>query len=682
MPIDRFPPVKYDQIQFKGGLDLVTPTLALPPGVAKDAQNFEVSLFGGYTRIAGYERFDGRASPSSAQYTTIYATLTGSVVAGNTITGATSGATAKVIFVDPLYLIVTRVTGAFVSGENIRVGASVVGIVSAGVGIAITSERNAYFLSLAADEYRTSIQPVPGSGPIRGVQYFNGVVFAFRDNAAGTSGAIYKSSATGWTLVPLGFQISFTTGSSAPAEGVTINGQTSGATAVLSRVALESGAYLGNTAKGRLILSSVTGNFTSGENLRVGTTVFAVAASTQTAITRAVGGTVEIDSGNFGGQKGTQRMYGADGVNQAFEFDGTVYVPISTGLTNDRPKHVVVHKNYLWLSYLGSVFNSSLGNPYSFDAITGANEYAVGEDVTAMVVQPGSQQNGAMAIFTLNNTSILYGSSPSTFNLVSYNVGTGAYDYTALNLNGTYYFNDRGVNNLVTTLNYGNFDTTSETLNLQPFIQAHRSRVSCATLNRSKSQYQVFFSDGYGLYSTFNNNQYLGTFPVLFPNPVLCISEGDRSDTIETSFFGSTNGYVYKLGVGTSFDGQSIQSYLTLVFNATGNSRVLKRYRKGSFEVTGEGYAQFDFSYNLSYASSEVEQQSASSYNLPFNPSFWDSLNWDSFFWDGRGLAPSEVEMVGTSENIQVMVYSSSTYCAPFTLNSFIMHYTPRRGLR
>ena len=46
-------PVKYDLIRMNGGLDLVTPTLSLPPGVARDALNFEASITGGYTRIAG-----------------------------------------------------------------------------------------------------------------------------------------------------------------------------------------------------------------------------------------------------------------------------------------------------------------------------------------------------------------------------------------------------------------------------------------------------------------------------------------------------------------------------------------------------------------------------------------------------------------------------------------------------
>ncbi len=57
----QLPRVQYDLIRLAGGLDQVTPTLTLPPGFARKAANFECNVSGGYTRIAGYERFDGRA---------------------------------------------------------------------------------------------------------------------------------------------------------------------------------------------------------------------------------------------------------------------------------------------------------------------------------------------------------------------------------------------------------------------------------------------------------------------------------------------------------------------------------------------------------------------------------------------------------------------------------------------
>ena len=54
------------QIVMEGGLDLETPSLTVRPGRMLACKNYEVNTLGGYTRIEGYERFDGRLQPSDA----------------------------------------------------------------------------------------------------------------------------------------------------------------------------------------------------------------------------------------------------------------------------------------------------------------------------------------------------------------------------------------------------------------------------------------------------------------------------------------------------------------------------------------------------------------------------------------------------------------------------------------
>jgi len=107
MPLTT-PRVQYDLIRLNGGLDQVTPTLSLPPGVARRAANFECSITGGYTRIAGYERFDGQPSPSAAVYNILVCTLTGTVAVGATVVGLASSATAKVIARSGPDVVITR----------------------------------------------------------------------------------------------------------------------------------------------------------------------------------------------------------------------------------------------------------------------------------------------------------------------------------------------------------------------------------------------------------------------------------------------------------------------------------------------------------------------------------------------------------------------------------------------
>jgi hypothetical protein len=62
--------------------------------------------------------------------------------------------------------------------------------------------------------------------------------------------------------------------------------------------------------------------------------------------------------------------------------------------------------------------------------------------------------------------------------------------------------------------------------------------------------------------------------------------------------------------------------------------------------------------------------------------SYWDEFVWDNFVWDGKEVSPTEIEMLGTGENVAIRISSSSDLFKPFTVNSIILHYSMRRGLR
>ena len=143
----QYPKVSYTQTQlgggvtsqgiaYPGGIDLTTPTLRLNPGTLRDGLNFECSQSGGYSRIVGYERFDGQASPSDATYQIIqlvgnvadftddftddFLTETGDTPlpnVGDTVVHDVTDATCLVISVvdteAKTYIVLTMVTGVF-----------------------------------------------------------------------------------------------------------------------------------------------------------------------------------------------------------------------------------------------------------------------------------------------------------------------------------------------------------------------------------------------------------------------------------------------------------------------------------------------------------------------------------------------------------------------------------------
>lgn len=679
------PEVRQEIIHLGGGWDQLTPTLLLKPGVVRDSLNFEANATNGYTRIAGYERFDGQPAPSAATYSMVFVdAMAYTPVVGDTITGSISGATGVVIATGIVaggdYIAYTKATGDFdiATPDVISVGASVVGNAVVPTG-SVDSETYATYIGLAADAYRSDILPVPGSGAALGYVLYNDVVYAFRANAGATAVDLYKSSAAGWVNVPFYSEVFFSSASDFPAEGATIT--QGGVTATVKRVVLQSGAYAGGTAAGKLIITTPSGGSFAAGAFTAGMT--ATCAGAETAISFAVGGKFEFAYGNFYGGAATNRVYGCDGVNRMFEFDGDVLVPIDTGFPTDAPKHIEIHKTYLFASFGASLGYSAPGLPYDWTAISGAGEIGVGQDITGLKVLPGSASAPALLVTSRTNTYILYGSSASVdFNFVSYNSGAGALDYSIQNMADTYLMDDRGVVSLQTSLNFGNFDQSTLTYQINNFIAQHRTMLSYTTLDRRKSQYRLFFSDGYGLYVTIANKQMKGAMAVYFPNAVYMCDESRYSDGEEASFFCSTDGYVYQLDKGTSFDGAPLNEYLTLTYNPSGSPRTRKRYRKAAVEMSGSGFCQINFGYALGYSKDEISQPDSANYASYIGSMQWDNFTWDSFTWDGVSVIPSECEMVGTAENVAITIRSGSPYYQPYTVNSIIMHYTARRALR
>lgn len=672
-----------------GGLDTMTPPFQMKPGWCRAAQNFECSLYGGYRRIAGYERFDGRSKPSDASYAVMMATITGVPVVGNTLHGATSGATGTIIALPGGSFILTQVVGTFQSGENLNVGAGTIAV-STSVAVtdgALTPLLHAQYKNLAADVYRALIAAIPGSGNVLGVQMYNDITYGFRNNAGGTAAAMYKSTTGGWSAVALGRKMSFNTGSLLIAEGTTITGATSGATAVLKRQMLESGAYAGSTAVGKFIFATVTGTFQNGENLQTGGVTRAVATSADTAVTLLPGGRYEFVNANFTGSTDTKRMYGCDGVNPAFEFDGTTFCPISTGMTVDTPTHIAFHLYHLFLSFNASVQFSSTGTPYAWTILTGAAEFSMGDQVTGFAVQPSgtgasSTSVAALAVYTKGRLSILYGSSASTFQLVPYKDEIGAVAYTMQNLAQTLFLDIQGITDIQTVIDFGNFSHAVLSNQIKSMLTGWRDTAIASSISRDLSQYRLFFSNNYALYMAMIGRKPIGIMPILFPNVVRCATQGVMSDNTEVSYFGSSNGMVYQLDKGTSFDGANIEAYINLAYNFSGAQRLLKRYRPGALEVTGSGYAAFSFGYSLGYGSTDIIQPSSQSIITNFSSVFWDSFVWDAFQWDGSTLNPSTFEMDGEAENVSVAVISSGDYFEPFTITGGVLHVSPRREMR
>lgn len=675
-----------------GGLDQESPAIAVPPGRAIAVRNHE-SVSRGYQRTQGYERYDGRARPSEAIYS--IATFTEGITAfvtGNTVTGLSSGATARVLATPVLTagawdgtgegrVALHLIAGEFLTGEAMRVGGVTFATLDTppAEGDGTEDAENLAYLVASREYNRSLITKPPGSGAVRGVLWYDGKLHAWRDNVGATAGVLHHSSAAGWTQPDLGALLLYNGGGVEIEAGDTITGSISGATATVRTVAVDAGTDWGGTtgAAGTLVLDDVVGDFEEGDTLGVGGVPSASAVAVQSAAVFPAGGRYEFDIFNFYGTVGFERAYAANGVGKAFEYDGDSIVPISTGMPDDRPFLVAAHKNHLFLGFpKGSLQHSDLGEPRSFTARLGAAELGMGHELTGII----PNATATLLITTGTSLAVLTGNDSSDWLLEGLSDEAGAKAYSAQRIGQIIYLDERGVRSVAATQTYGNFKLATFTSLIQRELDAKRRNGvepvgSCVV--KSKDQYLLFFSDGTGISIYFGRKN---PEPMLFEYPFV-VSSGPHVaevEGIERVFVGATDGYVYELNSGTSFDGEEIEAFLQLPFGHQGGPRVLKRYHKAVAEmIAGPDtsialVAQFDYGVGLQpYAHSEI-------FGIQGGGGLWGISSWAEFQWDSPTVAQAETYLQGLGVNMSLIIFSSSATMDSYTLQGMTILFSPR----
>lgn len=678
-----------------GGLDEVSQPLAIAPGRMIAGVNHE-AIDSGYGRIGGFERYDGRTSPTDFPFYLLE--FTGGVtaiVAGNTVTGATSGATG-IVLVDATLdsgawdgtgmgvVGLRSVTGTFQLGEDLEVSAAVVAVASGAqtAGVAGSGDDTEEAIALAARTYaRALIAAVPGSGAVRGVWEFEGAVYAFRDNAGGTACVMHKSTAGGWSAVNLGHTVDFTSGGVTEiAEGDTITGATSGATASVLRVIVQSGDWAAGDAAGYFVLGSITGTFV-GENLNVGASLnLATIAGAPVATTLPAGGRYFFRSHNFYGASNMRRVYGCNGVGNGFEFDDTMFVPIRTGMVVDTPNRVGVFRNQLFFAFPGgSNQHSAPGEPCTFDPILGAAEIGIGSDVADYI-----ETVDALVILGQHGIFTLLGYDVSDWQLSPITLEAGALPFTAQRFGPGIYLDNRGLRSITATQAYGNFAMGTFTQAVQKTLKRKVNAGAtpiASTIVRQKNHYRLFYSDGSGL------SFYMGRKnpePLYFElgKVVRCISANESQDDAERVFFGSDDGFVYQLDKGTSFDGEAIEAFAQLPYANMGSPNVLKRVHKVSLEMVATSGTEIGMTVEFDYSSNEQTDSSRTTVEAVGAGALWGVGNWGEFYWASPVENVLEAQVDGQGRNASLIVYSNSASIAPYELRGATYFYGERGAIR
>ena len=422
-----------------------------------------------------------------------------------------------------------------------------------------------------------------------------------------------------------------------------------------------------------MVLYSATDTpFTNNEAITDGSGGAAVADGTGSANAFSNGGVFEFVNYNFTGHAGSRKMYGVNGLDKAFEWDGSTFTWLPTGMTSDAPTHIAAHVNYLWLSFAeGSLQHSGIGDPTAWTLFLGAAEIGIGDTITGLIVTPGM----VLAVLSRNSTHILQGSSPQDFFLREYSTVSGAIARTVQSVQEPMYLDDRGLTRLSRVQDFGDYKDNIVSKLVQPRIDAKKDIVVTSVAVKSKNQYILFFSDDTALGCTFKDRRISGFFDLDFGMVVRCIVSGEDSSGNEVVYFGSDDGYIYQLNKGTSFDGSAIDATLRLAYNHCGSPQYWKRFFQVSLEMdaTTDPDMTLNFAPDFSYSDPNIPTSTTVDYVISGGDGFW----WSELWWN-QTMRTLEAQIDGAGVNMGLVVSSSETYTSPFTIHGVVEHYALR----
>ena len=224
---------------------------------------------------------------------------------------------------------------------------------------------------------------------------------------------------------------------------------------------------------------------------------------------------------NFYGDKDWDSMYGVNGVDRAFAYNGDYFYNIYTHpeLEKDRPRHVANHHLHLALGYdQGRVDISVAGQPYNFNGAEGASTWAIGDQVVGLLPLSGM----ILGIFGNKSVHGLAGTTVDNFTTQVISPKRGAIEYTIADMGYPVYANSYGIYTLAQIQQYGDYAGTPMSDPVSPWFKDRLLRkntsskeVVCAWPVRTSNQYRLAFRDGYVVSMTMDDTKGYPTFSFL-----------------------------------------------------------------------------------------------------------------------------------------------------------------------
>lgn len=393
------------------------------------------------------------------------------------------------------------------------------------------------------------------------------------------------------------------------------------------------------------------------------------------------GGRYSCIEHNFTNIEDNDHVFGVSGANDAFEFDGTNYIPIFHPDTAGFPTHVLIHQERLMLVFPGGEWPYSVVlQPRVFNSLLGAGSHSAGAEIVGTHTVNG---NAAVAFCEGSYWMLIgdgvYDEGTATRNWTFYehDENIGAEEWSVAG-SGEFFFLDHSeIRSLNTTASYGGFYTKPIAEEIRPFLESHSGTAVAALYVKEKGQYRIFFSDGKAAYITFSGGKLKGPTTVSFPDiPTAVWSAHEGGE--EYLYFGDSSGYVHRMDSGNTCDDGYIEGSFRLPFYHYGTPRNEKRIPQVIIEFDAPVLLTEDttmtYTVNFSHGRPDVPKPVAQTITEIENAGgiYGSNAGYGSFAYSGAVTSEIVAYLDGWGANMSLMVSFRTKYDSSFAFLSVI----------
>lgn len=644
--------------EFRGGLVSNLSPLqhgTQAPGSARLLKNFEPSVDGGYRRIEGFDKYSSSFVPAYGQ----------PKVQGSAQTGTT--------------LLVSNINFAPSVGDRFTIAGVAGTYTIAAAGVNYNGTYNQATLTLTSSlasspSDKADITFISHIGDVKGVSAWNNSVIAYRNSD------IYTTTSGVYSKINI------------PSYGtVLVNGAgQTGATLAID--GLSSIPQIGDTFS----ISGVEKVYT----------VLAVPTVTSTAATISIYPSLAsspadntpvtwLSSDRSGGEilrftkykiNGVDKIIGVDSHNYPFTWNGTTFTTLSSSPIDVLgAKFVIYHKNQMFFAKGETITFTAPYTDSDFSAANGAGVINIGGVITGLIVFRES-----LIIFTEKTISQLVGNTLQDFVLqpITRNVGCVAPD-TVEEIGGDVIFlGPEGLRLLSATDRVGDFNlgvVSKPIQNEMTLLIASSSSFSSCVI-KQKSQYRIF---GYNSNITSNNSkgiigtQTLGndTSNMSWAETIgirAYVCDSDYTNQTEVIVFAHSDGYVYQMENGNSFDGSTIVASFATPFVYINDPRIRKTFYKMVLYTDPQGSVETSVNLKLDFDTVDsVQPDTIVLSNNTATAGFYGSNNakYGVTVYGSKLKNQFETQLIGSGFSASLQFLSDGT-SAPFSLDAATIEFS------